>query len=449
VFVVPREGDIITERDELYGFMHGSPWDYDTRIPILLHGTPFIRQGTWTGPAAQQDVAPTLAALFGTPPAATMSGRVLREALAEGGGRPRVIALVVLDGMRADYFERYAADMPTLARLKREGAWFAEARTTALPTVTSVGHATIGTGTDPRIHGLASNTVFNRATGKPQPAYLGLDPGELMALTIGDLWNLATDGRAVIVGQGGAIRATAGLVGRGACLVGARPVIAASYSTRDAGWETNPTCYRMPEYLKAINGKTYWESAGGTWKGHDIASPTLFRASSVFQRFEGDALMAVIEREPFGADDVTDLLAVNMKGPDYIGHAFGPVAEETRETLAELDRQMSRVLETLARKSGGRLVTVVTADHGMPAEPAPGRRHYGDDVVKLIHDRFDPEGKTVMQYATDTANSQIYLDTTRLNSRGYSLKDVATFLESLEFIAAAFTDDNVRATPLP
>jgi hypothetical protein len=241
VFVVPREGDIITERDELYGFMHGSPWDYDTRIPILLHGTPFIRQGTWTGPAAQQDVAPTLAALFGTPPAATMSGRVLREALAEGGGRPRVIALVVLDGMRADYFERYAADMPTLARLKREGAWFAEARTTALPTVTSVGHATIGTGTDPRIHGLASNTVFNRATGKPQPAYLGLDPGELMALTIGDLWNLATDGRAVIVGQGGAIRATAGLVGRGACLVGARPVIAASYSTRDAGWETNPT----------------------------------------------------------------------------------------------------------------------------------------------------------------------------------------------------------------
>jgi predicted AlkP superfamily pyrophosphatase or phosphodiesterase len=451
VFVVPREGDVITERGELYPFMHGSPWDYDTRIPMLLHGQPFVRSGSFDAPAAQQDVAPTLAALLGTPPAATMSGRVLREALATGGGRPRVIAVVVLDGMRADFFDRYAAEMPTLARLKRDGAWFAEARATALPTVTSVGHATIGTGADPRVHGLASNTVFNRATGKAQPAYLGLDPGELMALTIGDLWNLVTDGRAVIVGQGGAIRATAGLVGRGACLVGARPVIAASYSTRDAGWETNPTCYRMPDYLKAINGKTFWEAAGGTWKGHDIANPTSFRASSVFQRFEGDALMAVIEHEPFGADEVTDLLMVNMKGPDYIGHAYGPDAPETRDTLAELDRQMARVLDALGRKAGANgVVTVITSDHGMPAEPAPpGHRHYGDDVVKRIHDRFDPEGRTVLQYASDTANSQIYLDTARLNARGFSLKDVATFLASLDFIAAAFTEDEVRSTPLP
>ena len=37
-----------------------------------------------------------------------------------------------------------------------------------------------------------------------------------------------------------------------------RPVIAASYSTRDAGWETNPECYAMPDYLKAVNGKTFW-----------------------------------------------------------------------------------------------------------------------------------------------------------------------------------------------
>ena len=38
-----------------------------------------------------------------------------------------------------------------------------------------------------------------------------------MALTLADVWNIATDGRAVIIGQGGAIRATAGLVGHGAC----------------------------------------------------------------------------------------------------------------------------------------------------------------------------------------------------------------------------------------
>ena len=93
-----------------------------------------------------------------------------------------------------------------------------------------------------------------------------------MALTLADVWNIATDGRAVIVGQGGAIRATAGLVGHGACLVNGRRVIAASYGARDGGWETNPTCYTMSEALKPLNGRPFWEGAGGTWMGHDIAS---------------------------------------------------------------------------------------------------------------------------------------------------------------------------------
>ena len=77
----------------------------------------------------------------------------------------------------------------------------------------------------------------------------------------------------MIIGQGGAIRATAGLVGRGACLVNGRKVIAASYDAHDGGWETNPTCYTMPDALKSFNGKPVWEAAGGTWMGHDIASP--------------------------------------------------------------------------------------------------------------------------------------------------------------------------------
>ena len=36
VFVVPKQGWFVTSRDPLYRFMHGSPWDYDTHIPVLL-----------------------------------------------------------------------------------------------------------------------------------------------------------------------------------------------------------------------------------------------------------------------------------------------------------------------------------------------------------------------------------------------------------------------------
>ena len=446
IFVIPREGDVITDRDPLYGFMHGSPWDYDTHIPLLLHGSPFVRAGARDEPAAQQDVAPTLARLIGAAPPPTMTGRVLAEALTGATARPRVVVLLVFDAMRADYFDRYAEVMPTLSRLRREGAWFANTRVNVLPTLTSVGHATIGTGTDPRIHGLAANSLFNRVTGRPQPAYDRLDPRELMALTLADVWNLTTDGRAIIVGMGGAIRATAGLVGHGACLVNGRPVIAASYATRDAGWETNPECYRMPDYLSALNGKRFWEQAGGRWMEHDISNPSAFRASSVFQRFEGEALAAVAEHEAFGEDEVTDLLLVNMKGPDYVGHAYGPDAPEMREEMAELDRQTARLLEIIDRKAGpnGRLL-VITADHGMPAEPQPGRRHYTDDIVGRLHTRFDPQEKKLVTYYGDAANNQIYVDTARLGSLGFALKDVAAFLEQEPFILAAFTEDDVRA----
>ena len=445
LFVVPREGTIVTERDPLYGFMHGSPWDYDSHIPILFHGAPFVRQGRWSVPATQQDIAPTLGAILGAPVAATYTGRVLPNVLAPARQRPKVAVVMVLDGMRADYFDRYAEVMPTLTRMRRQGAWFSEARSTVLPTVTGVGHATIGTGTDPRFHGITVNNLFNRATGRSQQAYDKLDPRELMALTLADIWNLTTDGRAVIIGHGGAIRATAGLVGRGACLVNGRAVMAASYSTADAGWETNPDCYVMPEALKAFNGKRFWTAEGGTWMGHDIATPTKFRASAVFQRFEAEALLAVIERESIGADDTTDLVMVNMKGPDYTGHAYGPHSAEIKETLAELDRQIAKLLELLDRKAGtGQSVVVITADHGMPPEPKGGRRVYPEEIVSAIHQRFDPDGKALVKYYDDAANNELYIDTARLQSLGFTLKDVASMLEALPYYAAAFTEDDVR-----
>jgi hypothetical protein len=446
LFIVPREGTIVTDPDALYAFMHGSPWDYDSHIPILFYGAPFVRQGGWATPVTQQDIAPTLGAIIGAPSSSTYTGRILANVSAAGTRRPRVAVLMVLDGMRLDYFDRYAKAMPTLSRMRREGAWFSQARSTVLPTVTGVGHATIGTGTDPRIHGITVNNLFNRVTGKSQQAYDKLDPRELMALTLADIWNIETDGRAVIVGHGGAIRATAGLVGRGACLVNARAVMAASYSTADAGWETNPECYRMPESLKAYNGKRYWGEAGGTWMGHDIASPTKFRASAVFQRFEADALLAVLERESIGADETTDLVMVNMKGPDYTGHAYGPHSPEIEATLTELDRQMTRLLELLDRKAGaGQSVMVITADHGMPPAPRDGRRVYPEEIVAAIHQRFDPDAKAIVKYYEDAANYQLYIDTARLTSLGFVLKDVKNLLESLPHFAAAFTEDEVRA----
>lgn len=446
IFFVPHEGDFIVDEDPLYAFMHGSPWPYDAHVPLLFHGRTYVKPGVFDTPVAQQDIVPTLARVLGTEPPATVTGRALDEALNRAAVAPRVIALFVLDGMRADYFRTYAQRIPTLTRLRKEGAWFSQARATAMPTATSIGHATIGTGSDPRVHGLVVNNLFNRVTGKPQESYDALDPGELMALTLADVWNLATDGRARIIGQGGAIRAVAGLVGHGACIVNGRKVLAASYSTRHAGWETNDDCYAMPSALKTINGDRFWKEANGTWMGHNIASPRAFRASAVFQRFEGEAIAAILESEPIGDDDVTDLVLVNIKGPDYVSHAYGPASAETQETLSELDRQLARaigILERIARAD--RLLLAITADHGMPGEPAaPRRRIDVDEVVAALDKRFARGGTSVVHYFGDPANAQIHMNVDRLNELGVSLGDVKRFLQA-DLFAAVFTEDDVRA----
>jgi hypothetical protein len=447
VFFVPREGDFLVDEDSSSRFMHGSPWPYDTNIPLILYGPPFIRAGVFEAPALQQDIAPTVAALLQLPPPATMTGRALSEALSEDAPLPRIVAVVAIDGMRTDYLHRHADVLPTLTRLQSQGAWFPNAHVNTLPTSTSSGHATIGTGTDPRVHGIAANTVFNRRTGRPQPSYEALDPGELMALTLADAWNLATDGRAVIVAHAGALRAAAGLVGHGSCLVGARPVVLGSYATETGGWETNPKCYALPEALNTLLVRPLWEARGGRWMGHDIASPASVRSSAVFQTFEGDALAAALEAAPLGRDGIADLVLVNFKAPDYVGHVHGPESAEIRETLAELDRQLARAVRILEERAGSDgLVVAITADHGMPGEPPAGRRRIPlDEIVAALDDRFSAGGPSIVSYLGDPANAQVHLDDARLNALGITTADVARFLEE-RFFAAAFTEEDVRRT---
>jgi hypothetical protein len=149
LLIVPREGDFITRNDPNVEYMHGSPWSYDISIPLMFVGPAVIR-GAYPVPAAQQDVAPTLAASLGVQMPRTATGRIL-PVLRNGFARPRVVMLVVLDGMRRDYFDRYAASMPTLTALRQQSAWFTQARVNVLPSNTALGHSTIATGADPRV----------------------------------------------------------------------------------------------------------------------------------------------------------------------------------------------------------------------------------------------------------------------------------------------------------
>lgn len=59
---------------------HGSPHDYDARVPVLFWGAPF-QPGTMSGQARVVDMAPTLAAVLGVTPLERLDGRVLTQVL--------------------------------------------------------------------------------------------------------------------------------------------------------------------------------------------------------------------------------------------------------------------------------------------------------------------------------------------------------------------------------
>jgi len=65
---------------------HGSPWDYDANIPVVLFGAPF-RPGRYDDTVYAVDLAPTLAAGLDVPIRREVDGRVLRSAL--GGATER------------------------------------------------------------------------------------------------------------------------------------------------------------------------------------------------------------------------------------------------------------------------------------------------------------------------------------------------------------------------
>jgi predicted AlkP superfamily pyrophosphatase or phosphodiesterase len=448
IVVVPREGTIITRRDPAVKYMHGSPWSYDVRIPFLLYGPSFVRAGTYVTPVSEQDIAPTLATLIGAPTPGTVSGRSQRAALKPGAPRPKLVVLVVLDGMRADYFDKHAAVLPTLTRLRRQGAWFPNARLNYLPSITAIAHATVATGADPRIHGIIGNSFYDRVAGQAADPYPGLSPRNLMALTLADVWSIQSDGRAVIIGQGSTPRAALPLAGHGSCLANGRPVIAVSYTEKTGGWETGE-CYRLPDYLKDRRVQTVWEGTDGTWLGHKIDDPGVVRSSGLFSRFETESLKLLIEHEPLGADDVPDLLSVNLKTPDYVGHRYGPDSPEMHEALTALDRDLAGVVAALDAKVGpGGYVFAITADHGMPAEPDPRKgqqRVYSDDIVKAIHEKFDPE-KSALVRQYEPENMQLAIDRGRLRELGLDLDRVRRFLEAQPYIFSAYTEDELART---
>ncbi|HMG73942.1 MAG TPA: alkaline phosphatase family protein [Pyrinomonadaceae bacterium] len=67
---------------------HGSPYSYDTHVPLIIMGRDFAK-GSYDQAATPADIAPTLAGLLGVQAPSCSTGRVLSEALVKRSEKPR------------------------------------------------------------------------------------------------------------------------------------------------------------------------------------------------------------------------------------------------------------------------------------------------------------------------------------------------------------------------
>jgi predicted AlkP superfamily pyrophosphatase or phosphodiesterase len=328
--------------------------------------------------------------------------------------RPKLVVVIVVDQMRADYVDKFRGQWSGgLKRLVEEGAWF---RTAAYPyaaTNTCVGHATISTGALPASHGMVGNGWWDRdtqkmvtCTGDPKVKNVAYADGTTKG---GDsAWRMLLPSFAEELkfqSAGGTRVVTFSLKARAAItLAGHKADAATWFDTSTGSWVTSSPYGTQPfieDYVKkhpvtedygktwslSLRKDAYWydEKAKGAatvsgW-GDDFPFPlrgkeggagpdetfyTQWGTSPFADTYLTKLAETAIDSMNLGKTPATDYLAISYSSTDYVGHTFGPRSWEIQDVLVRLDKDLGALFAHLDEKVGkGNYVVALTADHGV------------------------------------------------------------------------------------
>ena len=413
---------------------HAVVWMYAERVPIVVWSPNRIEPQDHVERVTLADLAPTTARLMGFDGFEPADGVPL-PGIDSPPERPRVIVTFVIDGGGWNVLHRWPDAWPNLKRLMAEGATYRNAITGSFPAVTAAAHATIGTGAFPRTHGITGHNV--RRGGRPVKAWGDpgrVDPSFLLEPTLADRWAEHTQNEAW-VGELGYQVWHLGMLGRGGRPQGELPVGVFWHEEGGGGWKAhNPDLYRLP---RSVPGLERLESLTAAY-GHPPPSPfdpMGKKAMCCFPpvvRYEGELIEATFDSEPIGEDDVTDLLYVNFKAPDYAGHVYNFEDPHQADVLDAVDQEIGLLSELLEARFGDSFVLIVTADHGQcpQIDPSGGVRI---DPIQLGGDLRREFGTTVFRLVQNVAPSEVYLDRTALFDAGITAEHVAAFLAEYRY----------------
>ena len=332
--------------------------------------------------------------------------------------RPKLVVVLVVDQMRADYVDKFRGQWKGgLARLLEEGAWFRAAAYPYASTETCVGHATISTGAFPASHGMVANAWWDRehqemvtCTSDPKLTNSAYAGGTTKGGDSAWRMQLPSFAGELKFQTGGATRVVSfSLKARAAITMAGHKADAVTWFDASSGsWVTSPPYGTMPfveEFVKQYPaardyGKTWALSlpessylydgnatGAATVEGWSTSFPHPLRGreasaspdaifysewstSPFANTYLTELAEASVDSLGLGKSGGTDYLAIGYSSVDYVGHVFGPRSWEIQDILVRLDQDLGELFTHLDAKVGrGNYVAVLTADHGVAPIP--------------------------------------------------------------------------------
>ena len=427
---------------------HASVWMYLERIPLVVYGPGIVQTSDSVERVSLADLAPTTAELIGFDGMpSTRPGRVLPD-LSVTGKTPKIVVTYVFDGGGWNVLNQWPDDWPNLKRLMTQGANYRNALTGSFPAITACAHATIGTGTFPRNHGITGHNIrggpggSRKTYGEPGNA----DPSDIMVDTLADLYSSAS-GNAAWVGQIGYQVWHMGMLGFGGPdrAAGEKPV-GVYWNEREGAWAPhNPEHFRLPTITP---GPDIFEGHTAAWEAEMASDPAKYSSpewdrtfdpkggqspccSPPVVQYQHDLIAATLASEPIG-EAGPSLLYTTYKSPDYTGHIYNMYSNWEGLMLRTVDEQLGRLEAELEARFPGEYVLIVTADHGqcpLPDEVAGVRL----DPIQLTHVIEETFGAGPASVVQNVWPSEVYMNVEGLRDAGASLDDVAAHIRHLTY----------------
>ena len=383
----------------------------------------------------------------------------------------KLVVNIVVGGISADVLERFGEGFSAegFTRFAAEGTVYTSAHYGYMQTSSPAGLATLTTGVNPSMHGIASGAWIDHVTGNrvslvDDPAVQGVntDPGtgkfsplHIVMPTLGDkllgespaskVISIASEPLSAIVagGQSGTaywMDQMRAVWVSSTTYMKTLPDWAKDYNTSrpanafiEAGWTPART-------LKMYRSSTNTIFAGGTgqrlpsFRKGDRSDYGAMLQSPAGNTLTADFARRVVENEKLGADDATDILNVCFDASRHIVRRYGSTSIEVEDMLYRLDLDLSSMVRAITTAVGaGNVLFVLTSDHGA-SEPwdAGGK----EEVRSVVRDRFNVgQFKTLLgsflgvQFGTgdwvlDYIDGQVYLNHNLIYKKNLSLAEV-------------------------